>query len=152
MTRKDIKIQNPNILMQPFPNIPNEDDNHSVDYTYNAKQENFDAANYNVPNVSVYSQVLFPKYEEDRYGNLSLFTTSIFKPHESICATYLWTEKIPTTSWKVRHMIWKGNNMWLKQGKFPINLQAKSQGEHLLRNANFHVYCDHSALIHILKA
>ena len=28
-----------------FSNIPNEDDNHSVDYTYNAKQENFDAAN-----------------------------------------------------------------------------------------------------------
>ena len=24
--------------------------------------------------------------------NLSLFTTSYFKPHESICATYLWTE------------------------------------------------------------
>ena len=62
-----------------FSNIPNEDDNHSVDYTYNAKQENFDAANYNVPNVPVYSQALFPKYEEDRYGNLSLFTTSIFK-------------------------------------------------------------------------
>ena len=44
-----------------FSNIPNEDDNHSVDYTYNAKQENFDAANYNVPNVPVYSQALFPK-------------------------------------------------------------------------------------------
>ena len=28
-----------------FSNIPNENDNHSVDYTYNAKQENFDAAN-----------------------------------------------------------------------------------------------------------
>ena len=24
--------------------------------------------------------------------------------------------------------------------------------KHLLRNANFHVYCDHSALVHILKA
>ena len=60
-----------------FSNIPNEDENHSVDYTYNAKQENFDAANYNVPNVPVYSQALFPKYEEDRYGNLSLFTTSV---------------------------------------------------------------------------
>ena len=68
-----------------FSNVSNEDDNHSVDYTYNAKQENFDAANYNVPNVPVYSQALFPKYEEDRYGNLSLFTTSLFKPHESIC-------------------------------------------------------------------
>ena len=53
-----------------FSNIPNEDDNHSVDYTYNAKQENFDAANYNVPNVPIYSQALFPKYEENRYGNL----------------------------------------------------------------------------------
>ena len=73
-------------------NIPNENNNHSVDHTYNAKEENFDAANYNVPNVPVYSQALFPKYEEDRYGNLNLFTTSIFRPHESICATYLWTE------------------------------------------------------------
>ena len=54
-----------------FSNIPNENDNHSVDYTYNAKQENFDAANYNVPNVPVNSQALFPKYEEDRYGNLN---------------------------------------------------------------------------------
>ena len=72
-----------------FSIIPNENNSHSVDYTYNAKEENFDAANYNVPNVPVYSQALFPKYEEDRYGNLNLFTTSIFRPHESICATYL---------------------------------------------------------------
>ena len=64
--------------MQLFLNIPNDDDNHSVDHTFNAKQENFDAANYNVLNVLVYSQALFPKYEEYRYGNLSLFTTSIF--------------------------------------------------------------------------
>ena len=78
-----------------FSNIPNEVIDHSVDHTFNAKQDNFDAANYNVPNVPVYSQALFPKYEEDRYGNLNLFTTSIFKPHESICATYLWTETIP---------------------------------------------------------
>ena len=73
-------------------NIPNEE-NPSVDQIYNAKKENFDAANYNVPYVPIYSQGLFPKYEEDRYGNLSLFTTSIFKPHESICATYLWIEE-----------------------------------------------------------
>ena len=46
-----------------FSNIPNENNNHSVDYTYNAKEENFDAANYNVPNVPVYSKALFPKYE-----------------------------------------------------------------------------------------
>ena len=71
MTRKDIKIQNPNIFDAALSNIPNEIDNHSVDYTYNAKEENFDAANYNVPNVPIYSQALFPKYEEDRYGNLT---------------------------------------------------------------------------------
>ena len=45
-----------------------------------------------IPNVPIYSQQLFPNFVEDRYGNLSLFTTSYFKPHESICATYLWTE------------------------------------------------------------
>ena len=92
MTRKDIKLQNPNILIQPLSNIPNENNNHSVDHTYNPKQENFDAANYNVPNVPVYSQAVFPKYEEDGYGNPNLFTTSIFRLHESICAAYLWTE------------------------------------------------------------
>ena len=35
-------------------NIPNEDNNYSVDHTYNAKEGNFDAANYNVPNIPVY--------------------------------------------------------------------------------------------------
>ena len=38
--------------MQPFQIYQMKNDNHSVDYTYNAKQENFDAANDNVPNVS----------------------------------------------------------------------------------------------------
>ena len=90
MIREDIKIQNPDILMQLFSNVPNEE-NILVDQTSNSKKENFDAANYNVPNLPIYSQALFPKYEEDRYGNLTLFTTSVFKPHESICATYLWT-------------------------------------------------------------
>ena len=112
-----------------FSNIPNEDENHSVDYTYNAKQENFDAANYNVPNVPVYSQALFPKYEEDRYGNLSLFTTSIFRPHEIICTTYLWTDENTCSIMESEAYDMEGNNMWFKQGKFPINLQAESQGE-----------------------
>ena len=110
-------------------NIPNEIDNHSVDYTYNAKEENFDAANYNVPNVPIYSQALFPKYEEDRYGNLTLFTTSVFRPHESICATYLWTEENTCNIMESEAFDMEGNNMWFKQGKFPINLHAESQGE-----------------------
>ena len=110
-------------------NIPNEIDNHSVDYTYNAKEENFDAANYNVPNVPIYSQALFPKYEEDRYGNLTLFTTSVFRPHESICATYLWTEANTCNILESEAFDMEGNNMWFKQGKFPINLHAESQGE-----------------------
>ena len=59
--------------------------NTSLDKNFNAKKENFDAANYNVPNVPIYSQQLFPNF-------VSLFTTSYFKPHESICATYLWTD------------------------------------------------------------
>ena len=110
-------------------NIPNEDNNYSVDHTYNAKEETFDAANYNVPNVPVYSQALFPKYEEDRYGNLNLFTTSIFRPHESICATYLWTEVNTCNIMESKAYDMEGNNVWFKQGKFPINLQAESQGE-----------------------
>ena len=110
-------------------NIPNEIDNHSVDYTYNAKEENFDAANYNVPNVPIYSQALFPRYEEDRYGNVTLFTTSVFRPHESICATYLWTETNTSNILESEAFDMEGNNMWFKQGKFPINLHAESQGE-----------------------
>ena len=55
--------------MQPS-QIYHDDENISVDQTYNSKNENFDAANYNVPNVPIYSQALFPKYEEDRYQNL----------------------------------------------------------------------------------
>ena len=99
-----------------------------MDYTYYAKQENFDAPNYNVPNVPVYSQALFPKYEEDRYGNLSLFTTSVFRRHESICATYLWTETNTCSIMESEAYDMEGNNMWFKQSTFPINLQAESQG------------------------
>ena len=95
----------------------------------NSKKENFDAANYNVPNVPIYSQALFPKYEEDRYGNLTLYTTSVFKPHESICATYLWTEEDECNIMEGEAYDLEGNNMWFKQGRFPINLQAESQGE-----------------------
>ena len=53
--------------------------NTSIDKNFNAKKENFDGTNYNVPNVPIYSQQLFPNFVEDRYGNLSLFTTSYFK-------------------------------------------------------------------------
>ena len=57
------------------------------------RKKNFDAANYNVPNVPIYSQQLYPNF----CGRIDmeiclLFTTSYFKPHESICATYLRTE------------------------------------------------------------
>ena len=89
----------------------------------------FDDANYNVPNVPIHSQALFPKFEEDRYGNLSLFTTLYFKPHESICATYLWTEENKCSIMESGAYDINGNNMWFKQGRFPINLQAESQGE-----------------------
>ena len=76
--------------MELFFNVPNEE-YILVDQTYNSKKESFDAANYNVPNVPIYPQALFPKYEEDIYGNLTLYTTSILTCHECICATYLWT-------------------------------------------------------------
>ena len=111
-----------------FSNVPNEE-NILIDQTANSKKENFDAANYNVPNVPIYTQALFPKYEEDRYGNLTLFTTSVFKPHESICGTYLWTEENQCSIMESEAYDMEGNNMWFKQGKFPINLHSETQGE-----------------------
>ena len=99
--------------------------NTSIDKNFNAKKENFDAANYNVPNVPIYSQQLFPNFVEDRYGNLSLFTMSYFKPHESICASYLWTEDNNCTKMESEAYDLEGNNMWFKLGKFPINLHGK---------------------------
>ena len=95
--------------------------NTSIDKNFNAKKDKFDAANYNVPNVPIYSQQLFPNFVEDRYGNLSLFTMSYFKPHESICATYLCTEDNNCTIMESDTYDLEGNNMWFKQGKFPIN-------------------------------
>ena len=50
--------------------------NTSIDKNFNAKKENFDAANYNVPNVPIYSQQLFPNFVEDRYGLYSQHHTS----------------------------------------------------------------------------
>ena len=79
--------------------------------------------------VPIYSQALFPKFEEDRYGDLSLFTTSFFKPDESICATYLWTEENKCSIMESKAYDINGNNMWFKQGRFPINLEAEAEGE-----------------------
>ena len=70
-----------------------------------------------------------PNFVEDRYGNLSLFTTSYFKPHESICATYIWTEDNNCTKMESEAYDLEGNNMWFKQGKFPINLHGETEGE-----------------------
>ena len=62
-------------------------------------------------------------------GNLSLYTTSIFKPHESICATYLWTEEDKCSIMECEAYDIEGNNMWFKQRRFPINLHSESQDE-----------------------
>ena len=71
-------------------------------------------------------------------GILVILTTSIFKPHESICATYLWTEENTCNIMEGEAYDMEGNNMWFKQGKFPINLQAESQGE-LMEGTNIKV-------------
>ena len=110
------------------------DDNTSVNKTYNSKKENFDAANYNVPNVPIYSQQLFPDFVEDRYGDLTLFTTSYFKPHESICAIYLWTEKDNCTIMEGEAYDLEENNMWFKQRRFPINVPPLWLGSRLENN------------------
>ena len=93
---------------------------HQLTKNFSAKKENFDAANDNVPNVPIYSQQLFPNFVEDIYGNLSLFTTSYFKPHESICATYLWTEDNNCTKMESEAYDLEGNNMWFKTGKISL--------------------------------
>ena len=102
--------------------------NTSIGKIYNAKKENFDAANYNVPNVPIYHSSCFQTlWKID--GNLSLFTMSYFKPYESICATYLWTEDNNCTKMESEAYDLEGNNMWFKQGKFPINLHGETEGE-----------------------
>ena len=85
--------------MNDFSNI-SADDNTSVDKNYSSKKENFDAANYNVPNVPIYSQQLFPDFVEDRYGDLSLFTTSYFISVQIISGQ----RRIIVPLWKVRLM------------------------------------------------
>ena len=120
-----------------FSNVPNEE-NILIDQTANSKKENFDAANYNVPNVPIYTQALFPKYEEYRYGNLTLFTTLVFKPHESICPTYLCREENQCSIMESEAYDMEGNDMWFKQGKFPINLHSETQGE-LMEGTNIKV-------------
>ena len=52
-----------------------------------------------------------------------------FKPHESICATYLWTEENQCSIMESEAYDMEGNNMLFKQGKFPINLHSETQGE-----------------------
>ena len=72
----------------------------------------------NVPNVPVYSQALFPKYEGDRYGNLNLFTTSIFKLMKVFVQLIFGQKQIPAVLWKVRHMIWKETTCGLNKVSF----------------------------------
>ena len=38
-------------------------------------------------------------------------------------------KQIPVSTMESKAYDMEGNNMWFKQGKFPINLQAESQGE-----------------------
>ena len=52
---------------------------------------------------------------------------SYFKPHESICATYLWTKDNNCTKMESEAYDLEGNNMWFKQGKFPINLHGETE-------------------------
>ena len=58
-----------------------------------------------------------------------MFTRSVFKLHESICATYLWAEDNKCSIMESEAYDIEGNNIWFKQGRFPINLQAETQGE-----------------------
>ena len=68
--------------------------NTSIDKNFNAKKENFDAANYNVPNCTNIFTATVPKFVEDRYGNLSLFTTSYFKPQLKVSVQLISGQRI----------------------------------------------------------
>ena len=90
-----------------------------VDQTYNSKKENFDAANYNVPNVPIYSQALFLKYEEDRYGNLSSISPHLSSnPMKASVQLTCGQKKINAVLWKVKPMIWKEITYGLNQENF----------------------------------
>ena len=52
MTKEDIKKSKIKYFDTVFSNVPN-DENSSVDQSYNSKKENFDAAKCNEPNVSI---------------------------------------------------------------------------------------------------
>ena len=78
-----------------------------MDYTYNAKQENFDAANYNVPNVTVYSQAFFPSMRRIDMGIL-IYSLHLSLDIMKVFMQLIFGQKqIPAVLWKVRHMIWK---------------------------------------------
>ena len=123
----------------------------------NSKSKYFDAAFSNIPNEMIIIQwitymmqnkktlmqqitmfLMFqsihkhcsPSMRKIDYGNLSLFTTSIFRPHEKYFVQLICGQKkLPAVLWKVRHMIWKEITCGLSKVSFPINLQAESQGE-----------------------
>ena len=50
----------------------------------------------------------------------------VYSLHQS---SDLWTEENTCSIMESEAYDMEGNNMWFKQGKFPINLQAESQGE-----------------------
>ena len=71
----------------------------------------------------------FPNMRKIDMGTLVYSLHQFFRPHESIYATYLWAEENTCNIMESKAYDMVGNNMWFKQGKFPINLQAESQGE-----------------------
>ena len=101
-----------------FSNIPNEDSNYSVDYTYNAKEENFDAANYNVLMFQFIHKHCFPSMR--RIDMVIL----IYSLHLSLDLMKVFVQlifgqkQIPAVLWKVRHMIWKETPCGLSKVSF----------------------------------
>ena len=91
-----------------------------------SKTEHFNAANCNTP---MYSQNLFPRYEETRYGDVRLIATSTFNPNSNICATYLWTEDEGKNSPLVTDAYnEQGEKLWFKKGRFRMNIDGESVG------------------------
>ena len=88
-------------------NIPNEIDNHSVDYTYNAKEENL------MQQIIMF--LMFQFIHKHCFPNMRKIDMVIllYSLHLSLDLMKVYVQlicgqkQIPATFWKVRHLIWK---------------------------------------------
>ena len=78
---------------------------------------------------------IFPQYVENKDEDLEVHTSYKFEPAKSICATYLWTEKVGYPKELVTATTYntEGYKLWFKQERFPIGIDGEAT-VHLLDN------------------